>query len=110
MNKVEFIKVFMEKAETDKKSSEKYVNAFIESIKESLKDEDIIQFTGFGSFKKRFVASREGHNPKNPDETITIPESYRITFTPGKQLKEAVNSKKSSKKSAAKKVVKSKKK
>jgi DNA-binding protein HU-beta len=94
MTKVEFINAFMQKAECSKKDAEVYVNAFMETIIDGLKAENIVQLTGFGSFKMRLVEAREGHNPQKPDEKITIPASNRVTFTPGKALKDSVNSKK----------------
>ncbi|MFR7836332.1 MAG: HU family DNA-binding protein, partial [Ezakiella sp.] len=46
---------------------------------------------------------REGRNPRTPEEDIKIPASLAPVFRSGKALKEAVNSKKASKKKAKKK-------
>lgn len=106
MTKTDFINAFVKKTGVSKKDAEAYTNAFIETITDGLNEDNIVQFTGFGSFKMRYVEAREGHNPQKPDEKITIPGSNRVTFTPGKGLKDAVNTKKPKK--SAKKVAKKK--
>lgn len=107
MTKVEFINAFVKKANVSKKDAEKYVKAFLETVVDGLNNDNLVQLTGFGSFKKRKVEEREGHNPKNVEEKIIIPASNRVTFTPGRSLKDAVNVKEE-KKAAPKKVTKKK--
>ncbi len=66
------------------------VDQAFSTIGEALKQGDEARFTGFGSFK---VSRREASTGRNPrtGETIQIEASNRVKFTPGKELKEAVN-------------------
>ncbi len=45
---------------------------------------------GFGKFKVRESAARQGRNPAT-GETIQIAASKKLTFTPAKALKDALN-------------------
>jgi DNA-binding protein HU-beta len=51
-----------------------------------------VQITGFGNFEARKRAARQGRNPKT-GEMITIKASIAPAFRAGKQLKQAVNTK-----------------
>ncbi|MEK7072789.1 MAG: HU family DNA-binding protein, partial [Patescibacteria group bacterium] len=46
--------------------------------------------TGFGAFSARKRKGREGINPRNPSEKITIPSVVVAKFKAGKNLKEAL--------------------
>ncbi len=103
MNKSELISAIAEKSELTKKDSERALNAFLETVSETLTEGDKVQLVGFGTFEVRERKAREGRNPRNPEEVIKIPASLAPVFKAGKALKEAVNSKKASKKKAKKK-------
>ncbi|UES60210.1 HU family DNA-binding protein (plasmid) [Roseibium aggregatum] len=45
---------------------------------------------GFGKFKVKQTAARQGRNPAT-GETIQIAASKKLTFTPAKALKDALN-------------------
>jgi len=61
-----------------------------QGIGEELKNGGEVRFVGFGSFKVSRRAASTGRNPRT-GETIQIEASNRVKFTPGKELKEAVN-------------------
>ncbi|MCX7922226.1 MAG: HU family DNA-binding protein [Clostridia bacterium] len=90
MNKSELIASMAEKGELSKKDAEKALNAFLESVEETLAKGDKIQLVGFGSFEVRERAARKGRNPQTKEE-ITIPASKTPIFKVGKALKEQVN-------------------
>ena len=46
--------------------------------------------TGFGKFKVKDTAEREGRNPST-GETIKVAAARKLTFQPAKALKEALN-------------------
>ncbi|WP_298967081.1 HU family DNA-binding protein [uncultured Roseibium sp.] len=46
--------------------------------------------TGFGKFKVKETAARQGRNPAT-GETIQIAASKKLTFAPAKALKDALN-------------------
>ena len=90
MNKTELVQSIAEKTGLTKKDSEAALNAFIESVTETLKKDDKIQLVGFGSFEVRKRAARTGRNPQTNEE-IKIPASKAPVFKAGKALKVAVN-------------------
>ncbi len=102
MNKAELIKDMVERSDLKKKDVEVALNAFLESVKESLVKEEKVQLVGFGTFEVRQRKAREGRNPRKPEEVIQIPESKAPVFKAGKALKEAVNAPKKTKKTKAK--------
>lgn len=89
MTKMELISMVASKSELSKKDSEKAVNAFIESIVDTLVKGDKIQLIGFGTFEVRDRAAREGKNPLT-GEKLSIPATKAPAFKAGKLLKEVV--------------------
>lgn len=78
-----------EKTELKKSDAEKAVNAFLETVTETLKAGDKVIFTGFGSFEVTERAAKEGRNPST-GEKIQIKASKAPKFKAGKGLKDAV--------------------
>lgn len=91
MNKAQLIDSISQKLSITKKDSEKFLNAFIETVTESLESNEKIQLVGFGSFEVKHRAPRQGRNPKKPENTIHIPATKTAVFKPGKGLKELLN-------------------
>jgi DNA-binding protein HU-beta len=89
MTKAEFVAKVAEKTELTKADSEKAVNAFLETVTETLKTGDKVVFTGFGSFEVTERAAREGRNPST-GEKLQIKASKAPKFKAGKGLKDAV--------------------
>ena len=93
MNKSELLVNISEKSGLKKVEAERALNAFIETVTESLQKEEKVQLVGFGTFETRDRKAREGRNPRKPDGVIKIPASKAPVFKAGKTLKEAVNNK-----------------
>ena len=93
MNKSELLVNISEKSGLKKVEAERALNAFLETVTESLQKEEKVQLVGFGTFETRDRKAREGRNPRKPDEVIKIPASKAPVFKAGKTLKEAVNNK-----------------
>jgi DNA-binding protein HU-beta len=89
MNKTELVKAVAEQAELTQKDAAKAVDALIETISETLAQEEKIQLIGFGTFEVRERSARKGRNPQTGEE-IEIAASKVPAFKPGKELKEAV--------------------
>ena len=89
MTKAEFVAKVAEKAELKKVDAEKAVNAFLETVSETLKAGDKVVFTGFGSFEVTERAAKEGRNPST-GEKIQIKAAKVPKFKAGKGLKDAV--------------------
>lgn len=65
------------------------LDAFIETVSETLAQGDSVQLIGFGSFKTSERKARSGRNPRT-GETVSIPAKRVPSFTAGNALKEAV--------------------
>ena len=90
MNKTELVAAMAEKAGLSKKDAEKALNAFIESVEESVKAGDKVSLIGFGTFETRERAAREGKNPRT-GEKIKIAASKAPAFKAGKAFKDMLN-------------------
>ncbi len=89
MTKRDLIEVVAKKANLTNKASRDAVQAFVGSIRDSLKRGEKVVITGFGTFSIRKRAERVGRNPKT-GEKITIQARNAPGFTPGKTLKKVV--------------------
>ncbi len=90
MNKAELITSMAEKSGLTKKDSEKALNAFIESVEETLAQGEKVQLVGFGTFESRRRNARKGRNPQTGEE-IDIPAANMPAFKAGKALKDKLN-------------------
>ena len=72
MNKADLITAVAEKTGAKKKDAEAAVNAMTACIEEALKVGEKVQIIGFGTFEVRQRKSRQGRNPRKPEEIIEI--------------------------------------
>lgn len=89
--KDEFLGLVSKKSGLSKVDSGRALDAVLKSLLSILANGDSINFIGYGSFSILKRDAREGRNPKT-GERIQIKESRGIKFTPGKKLKDAINS------------------
>jgi len=66
------------------------VQAFIDSVSDSLAQGDSVSLRKFGNFDVREFAAKVGRNPKKPDQEVIIPARASVKFKPGNELKEKV--------------------
>lgn len=92
MTKQEFIDRVAQRAGLQRRDAQKAVDAFLDTITDTLSQGDEIAFTGFGKFSTQQRAERQGVNPRNPGEKVTIPASTVPKFSAGSALKSAVRS------------------
>jgi len=90
MNKQELVSAMAEKSGLTKASSEKALNAFVESVKGTMKKGESVQLVGFGTFSVSKRAARTGRNPQTGKE-IKIAAKKVAKFKAGKALDETVN-------------------
>ena len=64
----------------------------LESITEALRSGGEVNFTGFGKFSTQHREERQGVNPRNPTQKVTIPAATVPKFSAGSTLKTAVKS------------------
>ena len=89
MNKSELISKVAEKSGLQKKQATAAIEAFVETVEETLAKGEKIQIIGFGNFEVRERAARKGRNPQT-NEVIEIAASKVPAFKAGKALKVAV--------------------
>ncbi len=90
MNKSELIDSMAAKAGISKADTARALNAFVETVKETLASGDQISLVNFGTFLVRERAARTGLNPLTK-EKLEIPAAKVPAFKAGKTLKELVN-------------------
>ena len=90
MTKQEFVDRIAQKSGLNRKDAAGAVDAFLDSITESLRKGEEVSFTGFGKFSAQHRAARQGVNPRNPSERVHIPATRVPKFSAGSQLKQAV--------------------
>jgi DNA-binding protein HU-beta len=90
LTKQEFVNEVSAKSGLSSRDAAKAVDAFLDSITDTLKGGGEVAFTGFGKFTTQRRAERQGVNPRNPTEKVTIPAATVPKFTAGSQLKAAV--------------------
>jgi DNA-binding protein HU-beta len=90
LTKQEFIDRVAQRAGLQRRDAQKAVDAFLDTVTDTLTQGDEIAFTGFGKFSTQRRAERQGVNPRNPSEKVTIPASTVPKFSAGSALKSAV--------------------
>ena len=90
MTKQEFVDRVASKSGLNKRDAATAVDAFLDSITDALKRGEEVSFTGFGKFSTQHRASRQGVNPRNPSQRVTIPAATVPKFSAGSSLKAAV--------------------
>src|SRR5580765_9124029 len=90
VTKQEFIAAVSQKSGLGNREAQKAVDAFLDTITDTLKSGGEVNFTGFGKFSTQFRKERQGVNPRNPTEKVTIPAATVPKFSAGSSLKTAV--------------------
>jgi len=91
LTKQEFIKKVSQKSNLSERDAGKAVEAFMETVTETLKSGDSINFTGFGKFSPAARAASRGVNPRTK-EPVEIAATTVPKFSAGSQLKAALKS------------------
>jgi DNA-binding protein HU-beta len=89
VTKQEFVDKIAQKANLGRRDAANAVDAFLDTVTETLKDRGEISFTGFGKFTVADRGARQGVNPQT-GERIQIPASRVPRFSAGSALKNAV--------------------
>ena len=90
MKRAELVKKLSLLMNVTRKEADLYIVAFLGSIMENLYVDDRVVFNGFGAFKikkhKAWIARNQ-----ITGELMQIPVRHKISFHPGKELRERVN-------------------
>nr|WP_050491845.1 HU family DNA-binding protein [Pseudomonas putida] len=90
LNKSELVADVAQRADLNKATAQKVVDAFIDAIKASLSERKEVALVGFGTFKTEEREARIGRNPQT-GEKLQIAAATKAKFVPGKNLRENVN-------------------
>lgn len=82
-----------EKTGLSREESKKAVDAFLDTLLECVEKDVEVRLAGYFSLEKVKRAARSGRNPQT-GEPMEIPAKEVLKITPGKTLKDAVQSKK----------------
>ncbi len=90
MNKTELITAVATKTGKSKKDVETVITSLIETIVETVSNEEKVHLVGFGTFASHYRKERKGCDPRTR-ERIVISAAKIPTFKFGKCFKDAVN-------------------
>jgi DNA-binding protein HU-beta len=90
MNKADLVNSISEKTGLSKNKTNKLVDAFVESITESLKRGEKVTLSNFGTFNTVEREARLGRNPKT-GESVEIPAKRVARFKIGNGLSRNIN-------------------
>ena len=90
MTKQEFVDAVAQRSGLSRREAGQAVDAVLDTITDTLKKRDSINFTGFGKFATSERKARMGVNPRNPGQKVHIPAATVPKFTAGSALKQAV--------------------
>src|SRR5215470_15494093 len=101
MNRRELVAALAERTETDRRTADAALQAFIDTVTETVASGEPVAITGFAKFARVDRAARMGRNPQT-GEPIRIKASRRVRVTALKAFKDAVLTGKPAKKTTAK--------
>jgi DNA-binding protein HU-beta len=90
VTKQEFVDRVASKGNMSRREAADAVDAVLDSITDALRQHQEVNFTGFGKFSTQHRKERQGVNPRNPSEKVTIPAATVPKFSAGSSLKQAV--------------------
>lgn len=90
MNTTELVERVAAEAGLQKAQARAAVDAMVAALTAAAKAGEPVALAGFGQFKVADRPARQGRNPAT-GETIQIPASRKLSFTPAKAVKDAMN-------------------
>lgn len=90
MNKVALAEAIADRTGLSKKQAEDFLEAFVDTVTDTLMTEESVTIAGFGAFSAKFRHARMGVNPQSPSQRMEIPAVWIPKFKAGKGLKDAL--------------------
>ncbi len=90
MNNSELIETVAAAQGASKADVKKVLDGFVEAIAAAAARGEEVSINGFGKFKVKETAAREGRNPRTGDP-MTIAAARKLGFTPAKAIKDKLN-------------------
>jgi DNA-binding protein HU-beta len=89
VTKAEVISIIADKTGVDKAVTSITVEAFFQTVKQTLSEGEAIYVRGFGSFVNKKRAEKKARNISQKT-TVTVPEHFIPSFKPSKEFVEEV--------------------
>lgn len=90
LTKAEIVEKIHNSLDLNRQDVQQIFDSFFDEIKRALKDGQVIELRGFGTFEVRIRKGKErARNPKT-GEFVSVDEHGVAIFRPGKELKEMV--------------------
>jgi nucleoid DNA-binding protein len=94
VTKADLVDIISDSSGLTKKQVHDVVDSFLCEIKNSLMNNNTLEFRGFGTFEIKIRKGRErARNPKT-GEIVQVSDHGVVSFRPGKELKETIWNKK----------------
>lgn len=90
MNKTELVSALAHKTGKSQKEAKAFLEAFTETVTETLKSGGKVTLIGFGSFDVLEIKARTGRNPRT-GEPLQIKGKKKPRFKAGSELTDSVN-------------------
>lgn len=90
LNKHDLIEIVAEEAHLSKKDAKASIDAFIETVKDSMQGNREVNISNFGSFVPIKKKSRKGTDPSSHKDII-IEEKRSVSFKMSKAFKDELN-------------------
>ena len=100
MNTSELVERIADEHGVSKDHTRKIIDSVLVTIASAAAAGEEVNLAGFGRFKAADRAARSGRNPAT-GEAIEIPASRKLTFSPAKTVRDALNASGSEAKAAA---------
>lgn len=91
MTKKEIVLAMVNELELPHSTAKDVVQMMFDAIINSLVDDGRIELRNFGVFEVKRRAARKARNPKTGGR-VNVPEKLVVTFKPGKEMEQRVNS------------------
>ena len=85
MNKADFVKLLAKNMDSSIANADKGLNIVFKTIGEAISQEDMLTFTGFGTFKASISKAKKIKTPKG--DMVDVPEKRIVRFSVGSELK-----------------------
>ena len=85
MNKADFVKLLAKNMDSSIADADKSLKIIFKTIGGAISQEDILTFTGFGTFKASISKAKKIKTPKG--DMVDVPEKITVRFSVGSELK-----------------------
>lgn len=91
MNKAELVERIAAKTDSSKRSAERFLNAFLTEVEDALANGDDVEIRDFGNWDVVTKKSKQFFDI-NKKEVVSYPPIRAVKFSPGKQLRDRIQS------------------